>query len=106
MTPVFEPRKDFAKRLDERDPLAPFRERFALPTRDGEPVVYFNGNSLGLMPKAARELVDDELDDWARSRSTRISPGRRPGFRTTRCFGRPSARLVGALPDEVVVMNG
>ena len=60
MTPVFEASEDFAKRLDERDPLARFRERFALPTRHGEPVVYFNGNSLGLMPLAARELSEGD----------------------------------------------
>ena len=61
MTAVFEASEEFAKRLDEQDPLARFRDRFAIPLKNGEPAIYFNGNSLGLMPKAARELIDDEL---------------------------------------------
>ena len=49
-----------ARRLDEADPVAAMRSRFHLM-----PGVYFCGNSLGLKPKSARELVDQELDDWA-----------------------------------------
>ncbi len=46
---------------------AAFATRFALP-RDarGEPLVYLCGHSLGLQPLAAREMVNEELDDWAR----------------------------------------
>ena len=65
MTPAFDASEAFAQRLDERDPLAHFRDRFALPSGGDRPVVYFNGNSLGLMPKSARTFVNDELDDWA-----------------------------------------
>jgi len=43
-------REDCAER-DARDPLAPLRERFALP----EGVIYLDGNSLGALPKAAAE---------------------------------------------------
>ena len=31
-----------------------------------KPLIYFVGNSLGLMPKATRQIVDQELDDWAK----------------------------------------
>src|SRR5260370_16823905 len=56
-----------ARARDAVDPLRGFRERFALP-RDahGEPLVYLCGHSLGLLPLAARELVIEELDEWAR----------------------------------------
>jgi kynureninase len=106
MTPVFEAAEDFAKRLDERDPLARFRERFALPARHGEPVLYFNGNSLGLMPKAARELVAAELDDWAALAVDAHFSGKTPWFSYHEVLREPSARLVGAAAGEVVVMNG
>ena len=57
----------WARAEDAGDPLSWCRERFALPTdASGKPLVYFCGNSLGLMPKAARAMVEAELDDWAR----------------------------------------
>jgi len=106
MTPIFEATEEFADRLDERDPLARFRDRFALPARDGEPVVYFNGNSLGLMPKAARELVAGELDDWAALAVDGHFAGKTPWFSYHEVLREPSARLVGAAAGEVVAMNG
>lgn len=106
MMPSFDPTENFAKRLDERDPLAPFRDRFALPGRGGVPVLYFNGNSLGLMPKAARELVTRELDDWAALAVDAHFAGRTPWFSYHEVLREPSARLVGALANEVVMMNG
>ena len=58
--------ENFARQLDREDPLRDFREKFSLPLgKDGKPVIYFAGNSLGLMPKSARQIVDDELDNWA-----------------------------------------
>jgi len=106
MTPIFEAGEDFAKRLDERDPLARYRERFAFPTRDGRPVLYVNGNSLGLMPKEARRLVEDELDDWATLAVDAHFAGKTPWFSYHEVFREPGARLVGARPGEVVMMNG
>jgi kynureninase len=106
MTPIFEAGEDFAKRLDERDPLARYRDRFAIPVRGGEPVLYFNGNSLGLMPKAAAELVAAELDDWANLAVDAHFAGKTPWFSYHEVFRESGARLVGAVPGEVVMMNG
>src|SRR5206468_739868 len=67
MSMTFSADENFAKQLDAEDPLQSFREKFHLPLgKDGRPLIYFAGNSLGLMPKAAREVVDQELDDWER----------------------------------------
>ena len=53
-----------ARRLDAEDPLAQYRSRFAIPRRDdGTAVHYFCGNSLGLQPLRARDLVLQELDE-------------------------------------------
>src|SRR5438270_2674340 len=67
MSVNFSTDEDFARQLDSEDPLRHFREKFYLPLdKDGQPLIYFAGNSLGLMPRSARELVDEELDNWAK----------------------------------------
>jgi kynureninase len=107
MMPLYEGSEGFAARLDERDPLAKHRARFAIPSRpDGEPVLYFNGNSLGLMPKTARELVLQELDDWAALAVDAHFKGKTPWYSYHEVFRETGARLVGAIPGEVVMMNG
>ena len=59
--------EEFARQLDAEDSLRDFRDKFHLPLgKDGKPVIYFAGNSLGLMPKSARQIVEQELDDWAK----------------------------------------
>ena len=83
-----------------------FREKFHLPLgKNGKPVIYFAGNSLGLMPKSARAIVEEELDNWAKlGVDAHHAPGRR-GIRTTKPLREPTARLVGAQPNEVICMN-
>ena len=50
---------EYARHLDAADALAGFRERFELPhDAQGKPLIYLCGHSLGLMPHAARALVD------------------------------------------------
>jgi len=101
-----DPSRDFARHLDSIDPFAHFRERFACPRRpDGSRVSYFTGNSLGLMPLAARTLVTEELDDWAALGVEGHLESRRPWLRYHEALAAPGARLVGAHPDEVVMMN-
>ena len=47
--------------LDAADPLAPFRDRFALP----EGVIYLDGNSLGARPKAVEDrLLETVRREW------------------------------------------
>jgi kynureninase len=106
MTPSFDRSEEFAKRLDERDPLAHFRERFAIPERRGEPVLYVNGNSLGLMPKEAAALVVDELHDWETLAVDAHLAGKTPWYSYHETVREPGARLVGGLASEVVMMNG
>lgn len=96
----------FAKRLDEQDPLGRFRAEFAIPARpDGEPSIYFNGNSLGLMPRKARAYVEQEMDDWARLGVDGHFHGKTPWYAYHEVFRDSWARLVGAKPGEVVTMN-
>lgn len=104
---MFELGPEFAKALDVADPLAGFRDRFAFPQpRHRDQVTYLVGNSLGLQPHAARELVIEELDDWARLGVRGHFETKRPWAPFHEFLTAPMARLVGALPAEVVVMNG
>src|SRR5439155_34479 len=64
---TFSAEEQFALQLDSEDPLRHFRQKFHLPLgKDDRPLIYFAGNSLGLMPKAARAIVEEELDNWAK----------------------------------------
>jgi kynureninase len=96
----------WAREADAGDPLSWCRERFAIPTdSSGKPLAYFCGNSLGLMPKAARALVEAELDDWARLAVEGHLGGRTPWYSYHERLREPMARVVGARPGEVVMMN-
>ena len=97
---------DFAQKLDAEDPLCSFREKFNLPVgKDEKPLIYFAGNSLGLMPKAAKEFVDQELDDWAKLAVDAHLKAATPWYTYHEALRDPMARLVGAKPVEVICMN-
>jgi kynureninase len=98
--------EEFAQELDAEDPLRQFREKFHLPVgKDGKPLIYFAGNSLGLMPKAARKIVELELDDWAKLAVDAHLDGATPWYSYHETLREPIARLVGAQPNEVICMN-
>jgi kynureninase len=98
--------EDFALKLDREDPLRDFREKFHLPIgKDGKPLIYFAGNSLGLMPKAAKQIVEEELDNWARLGVDAHHATGTPWYSYHEALREPTARLVGAKPLEVICMN-
>ncbi len=98
--------EDFARQLDAEDPLRGFREKFHLPLgKHGKPVIYFAGNSLGLMPKSARASVDEELDNWAKFGVDAHHAAGTPWYSYPESVREPTARLVGAKPLEVICMN-
>jgi kynureninase len=98
--------EEFARQLDAEDPLSRFRERFHLPIgKNGKPVIYFAGNSLGLMPKAARKIVEQELDDWATRGVDAHHGAGTPWYSYHETLREPTARLGGAKPIEVICMN-
>ena len=106
MNSEFQPEEAFARQLDEADPLRGYREQFHIPRRpDGEPVIYFCGNSLGLQPKSARAMVEQEMDDWADSAVGAHFKGDSAWYAYHDLFRETGARLVGARPGEVVMMN-
>ncbi|MFL6538548.1 MAG: kynureninase, partial [Chthoniobacterales bacterium] len=98
--------EQFALACDHDDRLGKVRDRFAIPVgANGEPLIYFCGNSLGLMPKTARAIVEQELDDWAKLGVDAHLEGATPWYSYHETVREPLARLVGAQPHEVVAMN-
>lgn len=85
--------------------LERLRTEFAIPEMYGCPVHYFCGNSLGLMPKAAKTMVVEALDAWAAEGVEGHFKGAAPWMRYHELVRDDLATLVGAKPIEVVAMN-
>ncbi|MGH8427344.1 MAG: kynureninase [Gammaproteobacteria bacterium] len=95
-----------AREHDAKDPLAALRERFYVPLgADGRPAAYLCGHSLGLCPKTARELVEEEFEDWATLGVEAHTQAHRPWVSYHEELTGALARLVGAREREVVAMN-
>lgn len=95
-----------ARTLDAQDSLRHFREQFIFPphANTGD-ALYFCGNSLGLQPKNLRQALLNELDQWATYGVEGHFRGKMPWMHYHKLLTAQTARLVGALPHEVVVMN-
>lgn len=90
----------YADELDRRDPLALFRDRFAITEPD---LIYLDGNSLGRLPHATTALADQLL---AQQWGDRLIRGWNEGwFDAPERIGAKIARLLGADQDEVIVAD-
>lgn len=97
--------EEWALAADAADPLADFRNEFHIPQHEGNDVAYFCGNSLGLLPRATRQAVTNELDHWARHAVEGHFNGSLPWMDYHEFVRDDLAALVGAQPGEVVAMN-
>jgi kynureninase len=103
---AFENSPAFAASADAADPLKHFRERFFIPKRaNGDDVVYFTGNSLGLQPKTVRGYIEQELKDWETLGVEGHLHAKHPWLPYHEFLTEQMARIVGAKPVETVVMN-
>jgi kynureninase len=91
--------------LDAADPLAAFRDEFEIPPHGQSEQIYLCGNSLGLQPRAVRQALIDELDDWRDLAVEAHFRGRHPWMPYHGEVREHLAELVGAGQDEVVAMN-
>jgi kynureninase len=101
----FEYSLNYAKSQDEIDPLKDFRKQFYIPILNDKPAIYLTGNSLGLQPKTAQNYILNELEDWATFGVEGHFHARNPWFSYHEILNESAAKIVGALPSEVVVMN-
>lgn len=95
----------YAQQQDAIDPLRQYRDRFYFPQHEGQDVLYFTGNSLGLQPKSVRAHMEQELKDWAEFGVEGHFKATNPWMHYHKRFSEQAAAIVGAQPQEVVLMN-
>ena len=93
-------RKDLEE-LDTRDPLNRFRSEFKIP----EDILYFDGNSLGALPNATVDRVNEViLEEWG---SKLITSWNSSGwYSLSETIGNKIAKLIGADDGEVICVDG
>ena len=117
---------EYAKHLDEEDPLKHLRSEFMIPTKcdlkakkliaelgdesSNEACTYLCGNSLGLQPRRTADRVTDHLRAWAKKavlgHFTEHEDSNLPGFlHVDDQAAKLTAPIVGALPEEVAIME-
>ena len=97
---------DYAKQEDQNDPLSQYRTQFHIPKdKQGNDWLYFTGNSLGLQPKATKDYINQELEDWANLGVEGHFEAKNPWMPYHEFLTESMAKIVGAKPIEVVIMN-
>jgi kynureninase len=89
--------RDQARALDAADPLARYRDAFALP----EGVIYLDGNSLGVLPRAVTPALADTVQrQWGERLIRSWNEG---WIDAPQRLGGLIAPLIGAQRQEVIV---
>jgi len=97
---------EFAKNQDKNDPLATYRNQFHIPKdKQGNELIYMTGNSLGLQPKRTKDYINQELEDWANLGVEGHIDSKNPWLKYHEYLTESMAKIVGAKPIEVVIMN-
>ncbi len=105
MKTMFDTGADCARNLDAQDTLAQLRDQFYFPQHEGRDVLYFCGNSLGLQPKSVEPALLRELEHWRTHGVEGHFRGEMPWMHYHKYLQSAAAHVVGALPEEVVIMN-
>ena len=99
----YEKSETFAQNLDETDKLAKHRNDFFYPKDNNKnELIYFAGNSLGLQPKRVSDYLTKELSVWSEKG---VLGQEERWIEYHEKLAESTAKLVGALSSEVVVMN-
>ena len=101
----FQNSKEFAKKLDQQDPISSYRDQFIFPKVNDNQVIYLVGNSLGLQPKNTKQYVDEVMKDWAELGVEGHFNADKPWWDYHERLAKPLSTIVGAKPSEITVMN-
>lgn len=97
---------EYAQEQDKKDSLSHFRTKFHFPKdSEGNQLIYLCGNSLGLQPKNVKDYLQEELDDWSKYGVDGHTEGKHPWLPYHEFLTEKMAKIVGAKPLEVVIMN-
>jgi len=101
----FEGNKTFALEMDSKDELRNFRDQYHIPKKEGKDAIYFCGNSLGLQPKEAAGLVENEMNRWRDLGVEGHFKGEWPWTQYHKAVVHPAMDIVGAKEEEIIHMN-
>jgi kynureninase len=102
---TFENNLTFAQSMDQQDPLKEMRNEYLFPQQNGKPFIYLCGNSLGLQPKVAKEVLGKQLDNWQNLAVEGWFEGNEPWMFYHKELKRLMAPIVGASEQELCPMN-
>ncbi|OLO38008.1 kynureninase [Alkalihalophilus pseudofirmus] len=91
--------REYARELDQKDPLASYRSEFYLI----EQMIYLDGNSLGLLSKRAEKTLLELLHSWKTLGIEGWTEGDYPWFYLSESLGEKMAPLLGADREEVLI---
>lgn len=107
--------KEFADHLDQLDEISFAKKKFLFPscpeniththTHTHKPAIYLCGNSLGLQPVGLKEEINKQLNKWSKQGVEGHFTEPTPWLTIDDTVTESMAKLVGALPSEIVVMN-
>lgn len=96
----YDPGETFARKLDEQDELARYRQDFYINDPD---LIYLDGNSLGRLPVASRDRICSMVEaEWG---IDLIRGWNTNWYQAPTRVGEKIARLVGAAPGQVLVSD-
>lgn len=101
----FENNLAFAQHQDSIDLLKNMRDEYLFPQQNGKPFIYLCGNSLGLQPKVAKEVLNVQLNNWQNLAVEGWFDGDSPWMFYHKELKKLMAPIVGAKPAEVCPMN-
>lgn len=96
---------EFAQLMDAEDPLYKMRKYFILPGNESHSQIYLLGNSLGCQPQNTAIYIQDILNQWAAEGVESFFKGNTPWMDYHAQLQQPLATIMGALPEEITVMN-